>query len=108
MTDYIPAPLRQLVQQRALGACEYCLIHQTFSMYRHEVDHAIALKYGGQTTPENLVLACLPCNRLKPMNCWPQKLVSADHSGQTDDQSGVSRIAKCVETLGSVPLCPKI
>ncbi|MBE9140904.1 HNH endonuclease [Nodosilinea sp. LEGE 07088] len=65
MTDYISVALRQLVTQRALGACEYCRIHQTFSIYSHEVDHAIALKHGGQTTPENLVLAWLPCNRHK-------------------------------------------
>jgi 5-methylcytosine-specific restriction endonuclease McrA len=38
MTTYTPAALRQLVSQRAAGACEYCLIHQTFSMYSHEVD----------------------------------------------------------------------
>ncbi|MBW4490945.1 MAG: HNH endonuclease [Trichocoleus desertorum ATA4-8-CV12] len=65
MSDYIPASLRQLVSQRASNACEYCLIHQTFSIYRHEVDHVVALKHGGQTTAENLVLACLPCNRHK-------------------------------------------
>lgn len=65
MTDYISASLRQLVTQRAYGTCEYCRIHQSFSIYSHEVDHIIALKHGGQTTPENLVLACLPCNRHK-------------------------------------------
>jgi len=65
MTDYISASLRQLIAQRASGTCEYCRIHQTFSIYSHEVDHVIALKHGGQTTPENLVLACLPCNRHK-------------------------------------------
>jgi 5-methylcytosine-specific restriction endonuclease McrA len=56
MTEYISASLRQLVTQRASGACEYCRIHQTFSIYSHEVDHAIAIKHGGQTTPENLVI----------------------------------------------------
>lgn len=65
MTDYISVSLRQLVTQRAAAACEYCLIHQTFSIYSHEVEHAIALKHGGQTISENLVLACLPCNRHK-------------------------------------------
>lgn len=34
-------------------------------MYSHEVDHVIALKHGGKTVQENLVLACLPCNRHK-------------------------------------------
>ena len=65
MSDYLSASLRQFVTQRASGVCEYCLIHQTFSIYHHEVDHAIALKHGGKTIPENLVLACLPCNRHK-------------------------------------------
>jgi hypothetical protein len=65
MTTYLSASLRQLVTQRAKGACEYCLIHQTFSIYSHEVDHVIALKHGGQSNEENLVLACLPCNRYK-------------------------------------------
>jgi HNH endonuclease len=65
MTTYIPASLRQLVSQRASGSCEYCLINQTFSMYSHEVDHVIALKHGGESTEDNLVIACLPCNRHK-------------------------------------------
>jgi HNH endonuclease len=65
MTIYISASLRQLVSQRALGACEYCLIHQNFSMYTHEVDHVIALKHGGETTEDYLVISCLPCNRHK-------------------------------------------
>jgi HNH endonuclease len=65
MTSYIPAALRQLVDQRAAGTCEYCLIHQTFSMYSHEIDHVIASKHGGESTEDNLVLACLPCNRHK-------------------------------------------
>ncbi|NEO85243.1 MAG: HNH endonuclease [Spirulina sp. SIO3F2] len=65
MTDYISASLRRLIVQRASGACEYCCIHQAFSMYSHEVDHVIARKHGGRTVPENLVLACLPCNRHK-------------------------------------------
>jgi HNH endonuclease len=65
MTNYISATLRQLVSQRAAGACEYCRIHQIFSIYSHEIDHVIALKHGGESTDDNLVLACLPCNRHK-------------------------------------------
>ena len=61
----IPAALRQLVCERAQGKCEYCLIHQDFSIYTHEVDHIIALKHSGQTTAENLALSCLSCNRHK-------------------------------------------
>lgn len=65
MSDYISAALRRLVAQQASNACEYCLLPEAFSIYRHEVDHVIALKHGGQTVAENLVLACLPCNRYK-------------------------------------------
>ena len=51
--------LRQLVIERAQGRCEYCLIHQDFSIYTHEIDHIIAVKHGGQTLSENLALSCL-------------------------------------------------
>ena len=61
----ISSALRQLVIERAKGLCEYCLMHQDFSTYSHEVDHIIALKHGGNTIAENLALACLPCNRHK-------------------------------------------
>lgn len=78
MTVYIPKALRQLVKQRAADTCEYCLLHQTFSMYSHEVDHIIATKHGGQTIAENLLLACLPCNRHKGSD-----LTSIDPQSQT-------------------------
>lgn len=65
MSAYVSASLRQRIREHAVGKCEYCLIHQTFSIYSHEIDHIIAVKHGGQTTEENLVLACLSCNRYK-------------------------------------------
>ena len=65
MTLYVPASVRQFVKDRAGGKCEYCLIHQDFSIYSHEVDHAIAIKHGGSSNVDNLVLSCLPCNRYK-------------------------------------------
>ena len=65
MTSYISTSLRQLISDRAGGKCEYCLIHQDFSIYSHEVDHAVAVKHGGASNEENLVLACLSCNRYK-------------------------------------------
>jgi hypothetical protein len=65
MTIYISASIRQFVNDRAGGKCEYCLMHQDFSIYSHEVDHAIAIKHGGSSNADNLVLSCLPCNRYK-------------------------------------------
>ena len=64
-SDYISVELRKLVRQRASKRCEYCLIHQDFSIYTHEVDHIIAVKHGGETTADNLALSCLSCNRHK-------------------------------------------
>lgn len=65
---YIPAPLRQLVRERANYDCEYCLIGEEDTLLRHQVDHIIAEQHGGQTIAENLALACIHCNRLKGPN----------------------------------------
>jgi hypothetical protein len=61
----IPIKLRQFIIQQADGKCEYCRIHQDFSIYIHEIDHTIATKHGGLTELSNLALACLSCNRHK-------------------------------------------
>lgn len=63
--SYIPDSLRRQVSERALGRCEYCLIHQQDSLYTHEVDHIIPEKHRGATSLDNLCLACLDCNRHK-------------------------------------------
>lgn len=65
MSGYISPELRSLVSARADGICEYCLIAEDDSYYRHEIDHIISLKHDGLTVPENLALACVFCNRSK-------------------------------------------
>lgn len=65
MSAYVSVTLRQQVINGAEGCCEYCHLPEAFSIYHHEIDHLIALKHGGLTAAENLVLACLPCNRYK-------------------------------------------
>lgn len=62
---YIPADLRRFVQDRAKGACEYCLIPERVTLMPHQVDHVIAEKHGGQTHEANLALACALCNKYK-------------------------------------------
>ncbi len=45
------------------GRCEWCgesVLHQPI-----EIDHIISLSSGGSHTPENLAVACPPCNRAK-------------------------------------------
>ena len=65
MGSDVTAALRRSVIERARGKCEYCTLHQDFSIYTHEIDHTIATKHGGRTVLENLALACLSCNRHK-------------------------------------------
>lgn len=62
---YIPAPLRQRVRRRAQHRCEYCLLSEEDAFLPHEPDHIVAEKHGGETTPQNLALACFDCNRFK-------------------------------------------
>lgn len=62
---HIAAPLRRLVIERAKGRCEYCLLHKDDAEFTHEIDHLVAIKHGGLTEQENLVFACLKCNRYK-------------------------------------------
>jgi len=62
---HISKQLRDFVNQRAQGCCEYCLLNQTDADSPHQVDHLMPLKHSGQTVSENLALACQLCNRYK-------------------------------------------
>ncbi|MHB8626539.1 MAG: HNH endonuclease [Aggregatilineales bacterium] len=62
---HIPDKLRQLVNERAKGCCEYCLLDQNDGLLRHEIDHIIAEKHRGTTTEDNLCLSCYECNKHK-------------------------------------------
>lgn len=61
----VPINLREHVAARAAGCCEYCLIHESDTLFDHQVDHIISIKHGGETVESNLAFACLPCNRFK-------------------------------------------
>lgn len=62
--------LRDLVQQRALGLCEYCHFPSEWdaAAFAFQIDHIIAQKHGGRTVAENLALACYHCNNYKGPN----------------------------------------
>jgi hypothetical protein len=60
--------LREFVRQRAQGACEYCFMPAAYDDAPFEIDHIVAQKHRGQTEPENLALACFPCNNHKGPN----------------------------------------
>lgn len=62
---YIPIDLRRRIRARAQSSCEYCRIREATTLLGCEVDHIISEKHGGQTTEDNLALACFECNRAK-------------------------------------------
>lgn len=60
--------LERLVWRRAQRACEYCQLPQLYDELPFQIDHILARKHGGLTTPLNLALACFPCNNHKGPN----------------------------------------
>jgi hypothetical protein len=65
MSEHISAEIRRLVRKRANSVCEYCLISEENSYFRHQLEHIISLKHGGSSQSDNLALACVFCNRNK-------------------------------------------
>jgi 5-methylcytosine-specific restriction endonuclease McrA len=63
--SYISASLRKQVTDRADAKCEYCKFPQALSFFTFEMEHIISEKHDGETTFDNLALACPPCNRSK-------------------------------------------
>jgi hypothetical protein len=84
MTTYIPAALRAQVKTSAADRCEYCLIPDSHSVKRHEVDHIYAEKHHGATVFANLCLSCFYCNHHKgsdlcSIDAITEELVSLFH-----------------------------
>jgi HNH endonuclease len=64
----VPAELKTAVREGAGNRCEYCLLPEVGAFFVHEADHVIAAQHGGESSLENLALACLQCNRSKGPN----------------------------------------
>ena len=61
----IPAELRRLVLRRAAGRCEYCELAQEGQEATFHIDHVVPVAAGGQTSLDNLALACVSCSLRK-------------------------------------------
>lgn len=61
----ISATQRQRVATRAQYRCEYCRLHQEYSIKHHQCDHIIPRKHGGNDSDDNLAWACFLCNGSK-------------------------------------------
>jgi hypothetical protein len=68
MPETISTTLRQFVFDRADGRHEYCLLAQSVAAHKHEPDYIIPRQHDGETTADNLALACSRCNRYKGYN----------------------------------------
>lgn len=64
-SSHIPIFLRKLVVKRAKNRCEYCRLSQKGQEATFHIDHIIPVSAGGQTTSENLALACVSCSLRK-------------------------------------------
>lgn len=56
---------RKAVAERANGCCEYCRSQVRFAIQPFSVEHIIPRSQGGETTLDNLALACQGCNNYK-------------------------------------------
>lgn len=65
MSPYIPIHLRRQVEQEAGNRCGYCRSSSLIMGSPLEVEHILPISEGGETTLENLWLACHRCNRFK-------------------------------------------
>jgi hypothetical protein len=62
---YIPATLERRVRERASNRCEYCRLAQVGQEATFHVDHIHPRGAGGETTQENLAVACVSCSLRK-------------------------------------------
>ena len=76
MTARVPARLAAQVKAQASGRCEYCHAPQILIGQAFHLDHITPRSAGGQTTAENLCLACSHCN-----------IAKGDRTGATDPRS---------------------
>jgi len=62
---FISALLRRQVIHRAANRCEYCQLSQLGQAATFHIDHVIPIAENGETTFENLALACVACSLYK-------------------------------------------
>lgn len=59
---YIPEAVKQAVEERAGGRCEYCQALRKYSPQPFIIEHIIPRVKDGADSPDNLALSCGGCN----------------------------------------------
>lgn len=62
---YLSSAEQRAIIERAGGRCEYCQSQMEYSGQSFEFDHIAPISRAGETSLENLALACGGCNRHK-------------------------------------------
>lgn len=65
MSVYIPVELQRELRARFADYCAYCRTAEALTVTTFEFEHITPRSAGGETTFENLCLACPSCNRYK-------------------------------------------
>jgi 5-methylcytosine-specific restriction endonuclease McrA len=63
--QHVTTEQKQAVLERARGCCEYCRSQARFATQPFSTEHIIPRHWGGETTLDNLALACQGCNNHK-------------------------------------------
>jgi len=63
--EQVKTALKNKVVERAQGTCEYCQSQARFATQAFSMEHIIPQSKGGQTSLDNLALACQGCNNHK-------------------------------------------
>ena len=78
MTTYLSEALRQKIETTDKRRCSYCLTSEENSGIFMTIDHIIPFSQGGQTSFENLCLACRSCNEYKGKNITAKDPITGD------------------------------
>lgn len=62
---YVTAAEKRQITERADRRCEYCQSPLDYSPQSFDIEHILPVVLGGETTIENLALACGGCNSCK-------------------------------------------
>jgi len=84
VSAHIPIILAKEVRARAREVCEYCRLPQRSQEATFHIDHIIPRANGGETSSDNLALACVTCSlrkaaRLHAIDPQTRELVSIFH-----------------------------
>jgi hypothetical protein len=74
----VTAQQKKAVAERAQGCCEYCRSQARFAIQPFSIEHIIPRSQGGETTLDNLALACQGCNNHKYNKIQGRDSISGD------------------------------